>query len=652
MKRFVSTLSTIALIAAGFVAGAAPAHATGLTATVADSTAQTEYPDPIFKVGDKLVYYGKVPATGNYELAHLDGTSTVGLDLSSLPDFDSFDNVLGYAAGRVFFDYYNPNGDKIVYAYDGTSFAPITGMNPNRYDLNLWQGVEFNGDFYFNQTGPQNLGTVADGRDALFKLSGNTVTPVNFGDQNNPLIISGGAPKVVFNGKLYLEGYDSNVDSDRFLLAMDSNGFTKVTGTIDYQGTPTLRAFPYPDYAIVFNNALYFGSTFETSDVSDASMGGDNFGNSVFKLDTAGTVTRLDAAVNDVFSGGKDLPTSADNFTISGSNLYFRTRILHTNAGELYKVTGSTVTLVDTFQSLSLWDAQTFGGKFYFNNAGKYVGTLADSNNQTRLNQLGSIDATGTYTMLAGGSGYNNYGSAKLFNSGMLYSKPDADPRTKDELWFTDGTTVTKVEGVQDVDMSNSVVIGTKLYFVGVSPTDVDPGTARLFVFDPPVAPVVVPPTPKPVDTDNPALGSLTESKNFAGSVGSVVFADGSGFDIDSKGRLYSKIKSKFLVQTSGSFTAYYKVGAKNKTWTCKIGNYGSLTKLKTLPKTAKLYKTKKACQLPKEVISALKVGVVTFKQNLTVKRYYATTAKTKTPAGLPVRPLIRKMTVRMGKLS
>jgi hypothetical protein len=74
MKRLVSTLSAIALIAAGFVAGAAPAHATGLTATVADSTAQTEYPDPIFKVGDKLVYYGKVPATGNYDLAYLDGT--------------------------------------------------------------------------------------------------------------------------------------------------------------------------------------------------------------------------------------------------------------------------------------------------------------------------------------------------------------------------------------------------------------------------------------------------------------------------------------------------------------------------------------------------------------------------------------------------
>ena len=82
--------------------------------------------------------------------------------------------------------------------------------------------------------------------------------------------------------------------------------------------------------------------------------------------------------------------------------------------------------------------------------------------------------------------------------------------------------------------------------------------------------------------------------------------------------------------------------------WNTKFG----ATAPKTLAAMVDLYKTKKACQLPKEVISALKVGVVTFKQNLTVKRYYATTAKTKTPAGLPVRPLIRKMTVRMGKLS
>ena len=649
MKRLVSTLSAIALIAAGFVAGAAPAQATGLTATVADSTAQTEYPDPIFKVGDKLVYYGKVPATGNYDLAYLDGTSTVGLDMSSLPDFDSFDSVLGYAAGRVFFDYYNPNGDKLVYAYDGTSFAPITGMNPNRYDLNLWQGVEYNGDFYFNQTGPQNLGTVADGRDALFKLSGNTVTPVNFGDQNNPLIIAGGEPKVVFNGKLYVDGFDSNVDSDRFLLAMDSNGFTKVTGTIDYQGTPTLRAFPYTDYAIVFNNALYFGSTFETGDVSDASTGGDNFGNSVFKLDTAGAVTRLDAAATDVFSGGKDLPTSADNFTISGSNLYFRSRILHTNAGELYKVTGNTVTLVDTFQSLSLWDAQSFGGKFYFNNSGKYVGTLADSNNQTRLNQLGSIDAAGNYTMLAGGSGYNNYGSAKLFNNGMLYSKPDADPRNMDELWFTDGTTVTKVEGVQDVDMTNAVVIGTKLYFVGVSPTDVDPGTMRLFVFDPPVAPVVVPPTV--VDTDNPDLGSLTETKDFKGTTGSIVFPDGSGIDIDAKGRIFSKVKSKYLTSISGTIVATYTAAGKSKSFTCKVKTYGSTKKLSKLPRNAILYKSKQACQLPAAAIASLKLGKLTIVQKITVKRFYATTGlAVDKVTKKKIKPMARKMTIKFTK--
>jgi hypothetical protein len=633
-------------MAAGLLATNNSATAAGLTATIADSSAQTENPTNIFQVGNKLVYSGKIPATGNYSLGYLDGTSTIGLDFSSIPNFDSFDSLLGYTGGRIFFDIYDTNGDQVAYAYDGTNFTQITGMNPSSYDNSLWDGVEYNGAFYFNQTGPGNLGTVADGVNCLFKLSGNAVTPVNFGDDNNPLFVMNGEPKAVFNGKLYVDGYDSNVDADRFLVAMDSAGFTKVTGTIDYQGSPVLRAFPYIDSAIVFNNALYFSSTFETSDVSDASSYGDNFGSSLFKLDTAGTVTRLDASTTDVFSGGKDLPNRPENLTISGSNLYFKVPVMHTNASELYKVDGAKVTLVDTFQSLSLWDAQTFGGKFYFNSGGKYIGTLADANNQTRLRQLGTIDSAGNYAIVAADSNYNNYGSVKLFNNGLLYSKPDADPRTKDELWFNNGSTSTKIDGVQDVEFADSYVIGNKIYFVGVSPTDSNPGTNRLFMFEAASTPV----TP-PVDTDNPALTTLSEAKDFAGSVGSVAFADGSGFDIDAKGRLYSKIKSKFLVQTAGSFVVTYKVGTKNKTWTCKIANYGSLTKLKTAPAVAKLYKTKKACQLPKAAIAALKIGVVTFKQNLVVKRYYPTTAKAKTPAGLPVRPLTRKMTVRMGKL-
>lgn len=648
MKRFVSTLSTIALIAAGFVAGAAPAQAAGFTAAIADSTAKTEWPGNIYSIDGRLVYEGKNPATGNYGLNYLDGTSTVGMDFSSIPNFQSFNNVIGTFDGILYLSVYNQVGDILAYSYDGTTLTPVVGLNGD--DNDFFSGVEYNGFWYFRQNALRNQGTFADGSDYLFKLQGNTATVVNFGDDANPIAIRNGEPRGTFGGKLYVDGVPDANHNDRFLLELDANGFHKVTGTIDYQGTPTLRAFSYVDEVFVSGDVMYFGTNYEAPDEFDAYWNGGNGDRGLFKMDANRVVTRLEPTANDPFTGNKTLTSRLEGFKQVGTSVMFQSCIMSTNACAIYRVSGNTIVYVAAFQGVWLEGGVVFKNKLYFGNGGQYVGTLADNNSQVWAPQLGTLDAAGTYTKITGGAGYNRSSSVLLYGTGLLFGKPDADPRTKDELWFTDGTTETKIEGVQDFDFSYNVKVGSKLYFSGVSPTDIDPGTGRLFVLEGATTPV--PPTPKPVDTDNPALGSLTESKNFAGSVGSVAFADGSGFDIDSKGRLYSKIKSKFLVQTSGSFTAYYKVGAKNKTWTCKIGNYGSLTKLKTLPKTAKLYKTKKACQLPKEVISALKVGVVTFKQNLTVKRYYATTAKTKTPAGLPVRPLIRKMTVRMGKLS
>ena len=157
--------------------------------------------------------------------------------------------------------------------------------------------------------------------------------------------------------------------------------------------------------------------------------------------------------------------------------------------------------------------------------------------------------------------------------------------------------------------------------------------------------------TPPKVDTDNPNLSALTETKTFKGTKGSVVFADGSGFDIDAKGRIFSKLKSKYLTSISGSIVATYVAGGKNKTFTCKLKTYGSVKKLKTLPRNAILYKSKQACQLPAAAITSLKAGKLTIVQKVLVKRYYATTAKdVDSKTKKKIKAMNRKMTVKFTK--
>ena len=156
---------------------------------------------------------------------------------------------------------------------------------------------------------------------------------------------------------------------------------------------------------------------------------------------------------------------------------------------------------------------------------------------------------------------------------------------------------------------------------------------------------------PPAVDTDNPDLGSLSESQDFVGTKGSINFADGSGFDIDAKGRIYPKFKSKYLVSASGSLSVTYLVSGKKKVLTCKVATFGSVKKLKKVPTKAVLYKSKKFCQMPPAAIKALKTGQITIKMVASVKRYYATTAKAKLPSGKTIKPLKRTLTVRMSAI-
>jgi len=181
---------------------------------------------------------------------------------------------------------------------------------------------------------------------------------------------------------------------------------------------------------------------------------------------------------------------------------------------------------------------------------------------------------------------------------------------------------------------------------LGVAVTE-NPATA----LDGTVQPFVPGPTSS-VDTDDINLGTLDETKDFSGAVGSIVFPDGSGFSIDSKGNVKAKTKSIYLVQASGKIKFSYVSGGKTKSVTCTIKNFGSTKKLKRAMTTKKLYTSGTACKLSPTVIKAMKTGVVTIVQTLKVKRYYSTTMKAKTPVGGVIKVQNRKMTVRMGKLS
>jgi hypothetical protein len=617
--------------------------ATPLTAKVADSTAKTEWPYNLFKAGTKLVYDGQIPGSTDYGMMYLDGTSSRAVDLTGLTDFDGFNEIIGGWNNKVYFCIDTTNGDLDAYSYDGTTIVRVPGLNGDSNDF--YDGVEWNGAYYFRQDG-MNPGSFEDRQDALFKLQNDLVTPVNYGDANNPILIGGAEPRAVFNGKLYVDGeYDG--DTSRFLLELTSNSVTKITATIDYDGTPTLRAMPWTSSAFVFNNALYFNSNYQADGLQDSSWNGQNGDRSLFKMTTAGAITRLDPIDNDPFTGGKDLTNQIDSYVVVGTTLFFQTCITMTNACSIYKVDGEHVRYVDAFQGLYLNESVVFQNKLYFGSGGKYVGDLSANNSQTWLPQIGTLDVAGTYTMLHGASGFGRNGSLKLFNNGLLYAKPDADPRTKDEIWFTDGTTQSKVTGAYNPNLSDSVVLNNKLYFGSYVDGDTVADTGRLTVIEGAATPV----TPVVPNPEDPNVTSVTESKSVKATYGSVVFTDGSGFYLDSKGRIFSKISSKFLTSVSGTIVVSYKVGSSTKSYTCKVKAFGSVKKLKKALTKKVVNQTKVPCQLPSSALSTLKTKNIVIKSTLVVKRYTSNTGLAKTSAGKVIKPVTRKMTVTIGKV-
>ena len=512
------------------------------------------------------------------------------------------------------------NGNTIAMTYDGTTVTVKPGFPGYNHDFE--DGLEYNGKWYF-EAEDEN-----DGNSYIYSVDGTNWEKVNVGTQNAPVYLESADLLGVFDGKLMLGANDPTYNGGtRTFSVYDGTTLTAKSGTIDYQGTPTLRKFPYPRGGFAFQDAYYFGSTFEEPDANTVTWSGGGGGYALFKMTKAGVVTRVDPV-----ESRKDLLNQPEYYWVLNDTLYFEEGN-NSGGAAIRKLTATGSQLVvENLVNPTLWEVVTYKTKSYF-----WVNS-----------SVASFDGTNV-TQLYQGNRFWNGKVAELLNDVVLYRGPDPQGSDYNVIYAFDGTTETLIPN-SSIDGWPSPLVKVKgaMYLMGYNKTAQTWQLAKLTAgnYVPPVTPAV-PPTK--VDTDNPSLGSLTETKTFKGTKGSIVFPDGSGFDIDAKGKIFSKVKSKYLTTVSGALTVTYKVGAATKTWTCKIAKYGSTKKLKALPRNAILYKSKKSCQLPAAAIKAMKTGSVTIRQNVTMTRLYATTAKAKTPAGKTIRPLVRKMTVKIG---
>jgi hypothetical protein len=568
------------------------------------------------EINDTLYFRGT--ESGTQKLFKLDATDkAVAIDTSAVGPVQS---IIGAFEEKLYIETEDQDGNSIAMMYDGTTLTKMPtfpGYNPDFED-----GLEYNGKWYFEAEDE------SDGNNYIYRVDGATVEKVNVGTANAPVYLESADLLGVFDGKLMLGANDPTYNGGtRTFSVWDGTTLTAKNGTIDYQGTPTLRKFPYPSAGLAFQDAFYFGSTFEEANENSVTWTGGGSGYALFKMSKAGVVTRVDPV-----EARKDLTFPPENFWVLNGNLYFEENNGR-GGSAIRKITATGIELVvSDLVNPTLWEVVTYKNKSYF-----WVNS-----------SVASFDGT-TVTQLYQGNRFWNGKVAELLNDVILYRGPDPDGTDYNVVYAFDGTTEIKIpnSSIDGWPWSRATVKGA-MYLMGYNKTAQNWQMAKLTAgtYVPPVTPVT-PPTK--VDTDNPALGSLSETKTFKGTRGAISFADGSGFDIDAKGKMYSRVKSKYLTTVAGSFVVTYKVGAATKTWTCKIAKYGSTKKLKALPRNAILYKSKQSCQLPAAVLKAMKTGSVTIRQNVTMTRYYATTAKTKTPAGKAIRPLVRKMTVKIG---
>lgn len=139
---------------------------------------------------------------------------------------------------------------------------------------------------------------------------------------------------------------------------------------------------------------------------------------------------------------------------------------------------------------------------------------------------------------------------------------------------------------------------------------------------------------------------AYTEGYWPAAIPGNIIITDEFGFTVDKKNGIKPKIRMKnYSGIIKMSISASYKDGSKTKKFKCTFAPFGSAKKMKTAK--WKWYTPKKACILPKPLVTAIQTGKATLSAKGKWNRQWVTSAKKARPDKTKIKPRTLKYTVR-----
>jgi hypothetical protein len=214
-------------------------------------------------------------------------------------------------------------------------------------------------------------------------------------------------------------------------------------------------------------------------------------------------------------------------------------------------------------------------------------------------------------------------------------------------------TTVGKRNGMADsflspVSASVTVLAKTVAPVTNVSTdTTAPPATTAAPVAS---APPATPESNAPSWDADPATESETDefTEGFWPSAipGNIIITNQVGFTLDKKNGIRPKIRMKnYAGRIKMTISATYKDGAKTKKYKCTYAPFGSTKKMKTAK--WKWYTPKKACILPKPLVTALQTGTTKLSANGKWSRQWLTSAKKARPDKTKIKPRTLKYTMR-----
>jgi hypothetical protein len=280
--------------------------------------------------------------------------------------------------------------------------------------------------------------------------------------------------------------------------------------------------------------------------------------------------------------------------------------------------------------------------KTIFNFAASNFGPLTATNNISTYVQT-VPNAPGASTVVAGAE-----------NATITVAPPTSGPApTSYEVTASPGGAKCTVTGASGSCTISGLTAGTAYTFTTVAKTASGSSPAGLASS----AITVLAKTLAPASGSNapswekePATDSETDAFTegfWPSSIpGNIIITDEFGFTVDKKNGIKPKIRMKnYAGKIKMSISATYKDAGKNKKYKCTYKPFGSTKKAKTAK--WKWYTPKKACILPKPLVTALQTGTTKLSANGKWTRIWVTSAKKARPDNTKIKARKLKYTVR-----